>query len=78
MESWRFDEWVAFRSLEPIWEERIIAVLKLGLATLANAWGAKISPDDLDPVARREEEAAISPEKAAAIVAARWGPSYGK
>ena len=44
-----FDGWVAFRSIEPAEDERLREIVKLGFATLASAWGAKVQPKDLDP-----------------------------
>jgi hypothetical protein len=53
-----FDKWMAFKRIEPDEPARIREIIKLGFCALANAWGAKISPELLDPqmmIDRKEE-----------------------
>jgi hypothetical protein len=71
----QFDEWLAYRELEPDPLERLIGVVKLGFATLVAAWGMKIEPSDLDPWGSEPQEA--SPEQSAAIVRGKLGPPNG-
>lgn len=69
IEPRQFDEWVAWRRLNPDPVERIATILKLGLAASANAWGAAIEPDQLDPLNPTPDEAPdMSPEQMAAAV----------
>jgi hypothetical protein len=46
----QFDEWLAYRQIVPDPMDRLIEVCKRGFTLLANAWGGKIEPDDLDPM----------------------------
>jgi len=62
-----FDKWIAFRQLSPDKMERLICICKVGFCLLANAWGAKIEPDDLDPQPTEKNEQTASPEQAAMI-----------
>ena len=72
VEPRQFDEWLAYWSLEPDERQRIREILKRGFALLANCWGAKITPDDLDPVAKQQEPAKLStPREAAKLFAAK-------
>lgn len=67
----QFDEWLAYRQLDPDPLDRITEVLKLGFAAVLGAWGASDKPDDFDPAVKRkesEEVLEVSPEQAAAMV----------
>ena len=72
-----FNRWIAFRQICPDKMERLIYVCKCGLALLANAWGAKIDPDDLDPQKYEKAEQFASPDQAAAMVKMTMGSSNG-
>lgn len=72
----QFDEWVAFEQLEPDPLDRIREVLKLGFATLAgvSGFGARIEPDELDPVTRDQSKSKLmSPEQAAETLRGVYG-----
>lgn len=71
----QFDEWVAYREIEPDPLNRLIHIIKFGFATLANAWGAKIEPDDLDQ--KQPEHQPASQHQAAAILSSKLGPPNG-
>lgn len=74
IEPAQFDEWLAFRQIEPDPDDRLREVLKMGFAMLARSWGnEKIEPDDLDPWGRDEKAQSVSPNRAAAIVGAAYG-----
>lgn len=45
----QFEGLVAYFAVEGDPFIRIIEILKMGFCVLANAWGAKITPDRLDP-----------------------------
>jgi hypothetical protein len=45
----QFEALVAYFAVEGDPFIRIIEILKMGFCILANAWGAKITPDRLDP-----------------------------
>jgi hypothetical protein len=49
-----FDEWLAYRELEPDPIGRIISILRLGFCAVANAWGGKLEPQHIDPDLARE------------------------
>jgi hypothetical protein len=72
-----FNRWLAFRQLCPDKMERLIHVCKIGFTLLANAWGAKIDPCDLDPQREDEREHDATPQQAAAIVAMALGKPDG-
>lgn len=76
-----FDEWLAYREIEPDPVDRIITILRLGFVYLCNAWGARTELADIDPymksVAGSGEASGggeVSPQQAAAMVAAAFGP----
>ena len=70
----QFDEWMAFRKLEPDPEERVRTILVNGLGALCHAWGVKLSREDLDP-ALKEQTAVqeVTPEQALAMARASYG-----
>ena len=70
-----FDRWIAYRQIHPDKLERLITVCKLGFALVANAWGAKVDPRDLDP--EPQPEPVASPSQAAAIVRMAMGAPDG-
>lgn len=74
----QFDEWIAFRTIEPDIEERIVEILKRGFAALCNVQGAELSPNDFDPVDNEQNQAAreqtVSPAQGAAMFATSFGP----
>lgn len=75
-----FDEWLAYREIEPDPVDRIITILRLGFVYLCNAWGAKIDLTDIDPYMKATGEAGsggggeVSPQQAAAMMTAAFGP----
>ncbi len=62
----QFDEWKAYRSIEPDPWERLIAIVKHGFALLCNAQGAEVEPDDFD-VLMAEEPKVLSPAESARV-----------
>jgi len=57
IEPGQFDEWVAFRSIEPDPDKWLREITKRGLALIAQAVsGAEVDADTLDPWANTEEE----------------------
>jgi hypothetical protein len=68
-----FDEWVAFRRIEPDPDDRLREIVKLGFAALCRAWGMEISPHDLDPWAEDEAAELVSPNQAAATFRQHYG-----
>jgi len=75
----QFDEWVAYREIEPDPIDRLFEILRLGFCTLANAWGAKIEPRHIDPFLKQASELGgkqsppeqgqeVSPNQAAAML----------
>lgn len=71
LEPRQFDEWIAYWSIEPDERQRIREILKRGFAMLANCWGAKITPDDLDPVPKQQTAVVVKPREAAELFAAK-------
>ena len=77
----QFDEWLAYRTIEPDPLDRLFAILRLGFSAVCNAWGAKIEPKHIDPYLEKElaggagttaaEE--MSPNQGAAMVRATVG-----
>jgi len=70
----QFDEWLAYRELEPDPVERIVRVLCLGFAALCGAWGGKIEPSYFDPLAKTgelggEAEDVLGPNQVANLLA---------
>jgi len=60
-------EWVAFRNLEPDRMDRIITILKLGLAAICWSLGNQaVEPDNFDPLPQHSRpESEFSPTQAA-------------
>jgi hypothetical protein len=84
IERKQFDEWLAYRELEPDPIDRIVSILRLGLCAVANAWGGKLEPQHIDPdLAREMSEASgqtdsepiqeVTPNQGAAIVSTVLG-----
>lgn len=69
----QFNRWIAYRQICPDKMDRLIQVCKLGFALLANSWGAKIDPNDLDPEKHETTPSEVSPNQAAAIAAMGLG-----
>lgn len=63
----QFDEWIAYRSIEPDPWERLIVIVKNGFSALCNAQGAKLEPDVFDTLKQQEPEIA-SPAESAQLV----------
>lgn len=69
-----FDEWLAYREIEPDQLDRIITILRLGFTYLCNAWEMKIEPHHVDPYLEQEDGqkrggvSEVSPEQGAAMV----------
>lgn len=66
----QFDEWLAYREIEPDVLERIIVILKLGFCALCNSWGAKLKPEDFDPSPNAKRDEALGPQQVAAMLGA--------
>lgn len=67
-----FDEWLAYRQIVPDPMDRLIEVCKRGFVILANAWGAKVKPNELDPMEFEEPEGSAAQVKA--ILSGALGP----
>ncbi|WP_455387496.1 hypothetical protein [Petrachloros mirabilis] len=67
----QFNEWMAFRQIEPDKLERLIEICKRGFYLLANAQGAKIEANDLDP--KKEEERTATASEISAVLNATLG-----
>lgn len=78
LEPHQFDEWVAYRTLEPDPVERIVEILKRGFTALVLSWGGELDPDDLDPkdFSNDKRNEAMSPAQSAAM--ARQAISRGR
>jgi len=63
----QFDEWIAFRQIEPDPADRLRVILTTGLLALCQSWGVEITPKDLDPMLE-EQEQEVTPEQAAAMM----------
>ena len=63
----QFDEWIAFRRIEPDPADRLRVILTTGLLALCQSWGVEITPKDLDPMLE-EQEQEVTPEQAAAMM----------
>ncbi len=74
----QFDEWIAYRTIEPDIGDRLVEILKFGFAMLCRAQGAELSPDDFDPLNNEQDgatrEQTVSPAQGAAMFAASFGP----
>jgi hypothetical protein len=78
IESRTFDEWLAYRKLEPEPLRAIQVTLRLGFSALCRAWGMDVSPDAFDASqATKHDEQEVSPEQGAAIVSQALGASRG-
>jgi len=74
----QFEEWLAYREIDPDPMDRIIHILRLGFCAICNAWGAKLEPKDFDPFAEGEASATsesqqLSPQQAAAMFTTVFG-----
>jgi hypothetical protein len=67
----QFDEWIAFRRIEPDPEERLREIVKLGFSALCAAWGSKLELEMLDPWAKEPE--AMGPGQAASVMRQAFG-----
>ena len=68
-----FDEWLAYREIEPDPLDRLFTILRLGFSAVCNAWGAKVEPQHIDPYMERQTGTAAvqqeaSPNQAVAMV----------
>jgi len=72
IEPREFDEWLAYRELEPEPMGRVIEILKVGFAALASAFsGVSVEPDYFEPQPEKgspvvAEDASMSPQQGAA------------
>jgi len=63
-----FDEWIAYRRIEPDPDERLREILKLGFAAICRLLGNDVSPDRFDPWDDSEPDRPVGPAEAAAIL----------
>jgi len=72
-----FDEWLAYREIEPDPQERLFAILRLGFSAVCNAWGAKVKPEHIDPYLEKQTGTAavqeVSPNQGAAMMSMAVG-----
>lgn len=80
VEAWRdtippevFDHWEAFERVEGEPWARIAEILKLGFATLANCWGAKLEPDFFEPQKANRAPTVSGPAQAERMLRAAYG-----
>jgi hypothetical protein len=69
-----FDQWIAYRTIEPDPVERIAEILKRGLVAVTNSWGGKLEPDMLDPKMDASGSSDMTPGEAKQVLASRLGP----
>lgn len=67
-----FDEWVAFRRIEPDPDERLREILKLGISAICGALGHEVSPETVDPWNDAKSDALAGPGQAAAAMKQRF------
>lgn len=72
IEPWQFDEWVAFRRIEPDPDQWLRSILKLGFAGVCAVcgFGAQIDPEDFDPCSKKLEPIDVTPAQAFAMAKA--------
>lgn len=79
LQAEQFDEWLAYREIEPDPVERLFMILRLGFCAVANAWGAKVEPKHIDPYLEKDAGTSsgdmttaggqeVSPDQAVAIL----------
>ena len=69
-----FDEWRAYRELEPDPLGRIAEILKLGFVAVCGAWGLNLTPDTFDPAAETASPVAeVTPNQGAQMVGSCLG-----
>lgn len=70
-----FDEWIAFRRIEPDPDERLRVIVTRGLHGLCRAWGMELEPEDLDPALKDEPKPSeeMTPDQAAAAMRMTYG-----
>ncbi len=71
----QFDEWVAYKQLEPDKLDRLREILLRGLAFLCNVWSdKKVEFKDLDPWYEDPEPEFVSPQEAVRrMQGSNWG-----
>lgn len=71
----QFDEWVAFRRIEPDPDDRLRVIVTTGLLALCKAWGTDLEPKDLDPVLKDkpEDTPMMTPDQAAQAARMAYG-----
>ena len=62
-----FDQWLAYRQIEPDPADRLIEIVKRGLFLLCNSWGARVKLEELDP-GHVEPNSLATPNQAVAIL----------
>lgn len=73
----QFDEWVAYRTIEPDPIERICEILKRGFSVMASMGGGKMEPDEFDLKTCDDGNEAMSPAQSAAMARQAIGRSQG-
>ena len=74
-----FDEWLAYREIEPDPLDRLFTILRLGFSAVCNAWGAKVEPKHIDPYLDKQtgpaavQQQEVSPDQAVAMVGVALG-----
>lgn len=72
----QFDEWIAFRRIEPDPDERLRVIVTTGFLALCHAWGVDLEPEDFDPALKDQPETSdemMSPDQAAAAARMAYG-----
>ena len=69
----QFDEWIAFRQIEPDPLDRLAEILKLGFAAIVNAWGGDATPGYFDPGKEEATGSCLGPAQTEAIMRSVYG-----
>ena len=69
LEPRQFDEWIAYRTIEPDPVDRICEILKLGFSAMVSLGGGEMEPDAFDPKDFSDDKRndAMSPAQSAAM-----------
>ena len=76
MSSRQFDEWNAFRRIEPDVAnrlDRLCVILRTGLLALCHVQGIELTPEDLDPAMEKATGNYLGPAQTEAAIRAAYG-----
>lgn len=70
----QFDEWLAYRRLEPTWQDRLLFTLRRGITALLCAWGSKnaeaVERQLMMPAEREQLPTELSPNQTVQVLGA--------